>query len=55
MDVNTHLYVPDATVAPNHRGERPCTCGSLKRDSVHWVPDTSDAQAEQRRWTGENT
>jgi hypothetical protein len=54
--VNTHFYLADATVAPDHHGERPCAypwCGSMPKASVHRVPDVSDAQAEQRRRIGE--
>jgi hypothetical protein len=36
--VNEHHYQPDMTVAPDHRGERPCTLCPLPRgNAVHEV------------------
>lgn len=42
--VATHLYVADRTVAADHRGRRPCTCGLPEGNQHHQIPDTSDAQ-----------
>jgi hypothetical protein len=53
VDVS-HIHVPDATVAPDHRGERPCAdCGGMRLDSIHRVPDTSAEMEESRRRVGE--
>jgi hypothetical protein len=51
--VATHLYQPDLTLAPDHRDQRPCTCGMPKRWRGHDVPDTAEAAAEERRRLGE--
>jgi hypothetical protein len=51
--VNTHVYIPDPLVV-GPLGDQVCaTCGMPALNRVHDVPDVSDAQAEQRRWIGE--
>ncbi|HEX6970239.1 MAG TPA: hypothetical protein VF174_15700 [Micromonosporaceae bacterium] len=38
----SHVYVPDASVAPDHRDRRPCTCGMPKSNRVHELPEVPD-------------
>lgn len=52
-DPRTHLYTPDLTIAADHRGHRPCTCGMPRTWQGHTVPDTAEANAEHRRRAGD--
>jgi hypothetical protein len=47
----SHVYVPDATVAPDHRDRRPCTCGMPKSNRVHELPEVPNEikEAELRK------
>jgi hypothetical protein len=51
----THLYVEDTSIPPDWKGRRPCVapCRRFKDNPVHDVPDTSEADAEQRRRIGD--
>ena len=51
----THIYVPDATVAPDHRGQRPCLhCPLPRGNAVHQVPEVDDeVKAVEARKVGE--
>ena len=52
--IAVHLYEPDRTARPDHRGIRPCAhCPLPKGNRVHKAPDTSEAQAEHLRRIGE--
>lgn len=52
--IAVHLYEPDRTARPDHRGARPCVhCPLPRKNRVHEVPDTSEAQAEHLRRIGE--
>lgn len=53
--IPTHLYEPDRTARPDHRGARPWVhCPLPYRNRVHEVPDTTEAQAEHQRRIGED-
>lgn len=47
------LLAVDPTVPPDHKGRRYCTCGALADHPRHNLPDTTEADAEQRRRVGE--
>lgn len=52
--IPAHLYEPDRTARADHKGARPCIhCPLPRANRVHELPDTSDAQAEERRRIGE--
>jgi len=54
--VNEHHYQPDATVAPDHRDERPCVCGMPRANRVHDVPELdSEVAVVAARIIGEGT
>lgn len=43
--MNEHHFQPDATVAADHRDERPCTCGMPRANRVHDVPPRDPEEA----------
>lgn len=52
----THAYQPDHTVAPDHRDERPCTCGMPRQNRAHDVVELDpDVAAVGARIVGEGT
>ena len=53
--MNDHHFMPDATVAPDHRDERPCTCGLPRANRVHDVVELDpDVAAVGARIIGED-